>query len=93
MGLALPSASKLVDGLIVRGLMSREEHPADRRRVRLTITRRGLSVLRASRTETLTYLSEKLKDVGEDEREVIVRAMETLRTVFPARSVQKPMAK
>lgn len=93
MGLALPSASRLVDGLIGRGLMSREEHPVDRRRVRLTITHRGLSVLQASRAETLTYLSDKLRNVGDNGRETIVRAMEALRTVFPAQSVQKPVVK
>jgi len=48
MGKTLPSASRLVDGLIGRGLMSREEHPVDRRRVRLAITHRGLSIPRTS---------------------------------------------
>jgi DNA-binding MarR family transcriptional regulator len=93
MGLALPSVSRLVDGLIGRGLMSREEHPVDRRRIRLTVTHSGVLVHRASRTQTMAYLSEKLGGVSDDEREIIVRSMEILRRVFPARSEQKPEAK
>ena len=40
MGLTPPSTSRLVDNLIARGLMARNDHPADRRRVQLTVTDR-----------------------------------------------------
>lgn len=86
MGLALPSASRLVDGLITRGLMSREEHPVDRRRISLTVTSRGLAILKQSRTETLFYLSEKMKTADDSEREAVVSAMGVLRRVFSPRS-------
>lgn len=85
MGLTLPSASRLVDGLISRGLMVREEHPVDRRRIRLTVTRQGLSILNGSRMETLSYLSKKIKVVDDGDRETIVRAMRVLQKVFPQR--------
>jgi DNA-binding MarR family transcriptional regulator len=93
MGLTLPSTSRLIDGLIARGLATREEHPADRRRVRLTTTSSGLEILQASRRGTLAYLAGKLSGVGDDEREAIVRAMETLRTVFAAGSARKTVVK
>ncbi|MGA2934186.1 MAG: MarR family transcriptional regulator [Methanomicrobiales archaeon] len=82
MGLTPPSMSRLVDGLIERGLMAREDHPADRRRVRLTVTDHGLAILGASTQGTLSYLADKLSGVEADKREVIDKAMETLRTVF-----------
>jgi DNA-binding MarR family transcriptional regulator len=82
MGLALPSASRLVDGMMGHGLMSREEHPGDRRRLRLGVTRRGRSILETSRTETLAYLTEKMNGVGDDDRKAVVKAMETLRAAF-----------
>ncbi|MGA1975531.1 MAG: MarR family transcriptional regulator [Conexivisphaerales archaeon] len=93
MGLTPPSTSHLVDGLIARGLVAREGHPVDRRRVRLTITRSGLSILEASRRGTLAYLAGKLSGVSDDEREAIVRAMETLRTVFAAGAARQTVVK
>jgi DNA-binding MarR family transcriptional regulator len=87
-GLTSPSASTLVDGLLERGLMTREEHPDDRRRVRLAITGRGRAILEASSRGTMAYLSKKLSSVSADEREVIVKAMETLRSVFTSSTLK-----
>jgi len=82
MGLTPPSASRLVDGLIARDLMRREGHPADRRRVRLTVTDRGRAMLEASTKGTLSYLEDKLSGLDADSRAVIDKAAEALRTVF-----------
>ena len=82
-GLTLPSASRMVEALITRGLMTREEHPLDRRRVKLTVTERGRSLVSASKAETLAFLSEKLAGVGEGDKESVVRAMKVLRKIFP----------
>lgn len=41
LGLSLPAVSRAVDGLVKRGLCTREEHPDDRRCKRLVITKRG----------------------------------------------------
>jgi MarR family transcriptional regulator for hemolysin len=81
-GLTPPSTSRLVDGLIARGLMARNDHPADRRRVRLTVTGYGLAILEASTQGTVSYLVDKLSGVDADNREVIDKAVEALRTVF-----------
>jgi DNA-binding MarR family transcriptional regulator len=62
--------------------MAREEHPDDRRRLKLAVTRRGLSTLEASRNGTLAYLSAKLSNVSGEERELIVGAMGALRSIF-----------
>jgi DNA-binding MarR family transcriptional regulator len=82
MGLTPPSASRLVNVLISRGFMTREEHPTDRRRVKLTATTRGLAVLETCRKGTLTHLSSKLSCLAVEDIEIIVRAMQTLRSVF-----------
>jgi DNA-binding MarR family transcriptional regulator len=84
MGLTPPSTSRLVDNLIVRGLMARSDHPADRRRVRLTVTDHGMAILEASTQWTLSYLADKLSCADADNREVIDKALEALRTVFAA---------
>jgi DNA-binding MarR family transcriptional regulator len=82
MGLTPPSASALVDGLIKRGMMTREDQPDNRRRVRLVVTSRGRAILETSRRGTMAYLAEKLSNVSADNRELIVKAMQALRSVF-----------
>ena len=81
-GLTPPSTSRLVDGLIARGLMARNDHPADRRRVWLTVTGHGLAILEASTKGTVSYLADKLSGMDADTREVVDKAVEALRTVF-----------
>ncbi len=82
MGLTPPSTSRLVDNLIARGLMARNDHPADRRRVQLTVTDHGMAILEASTQGTLSYLADKLSGADADNREVIDKALDALRTVF-----------
>jgi DNA-binding MarR family transcriptional regulator len=82
MGLTLPSTSKLVDGLITRGMLTREDNPSDRRRVKLGVTNHGLVILENSRKGTLTYLTDKISSASAEDKEVIAQAMKTLRSVF-----------
>jgi DNA-binding MarR family transcriptional regulator len=63
-------------------MMTREEHPDDRRRVRLVVTSRGQAILDASTSGAMMYLAKKLNNASADDREVIVKAMRTLRLVF-----------
>jgi MarR family transcriptional regulator for hemolysin len=82
MGLTLPSTSRLVDVLIARRLLTREDNPADRRRVKLGVTSRGLTILGNSRRGTLDYLAKKLSVVSADDRKVIVEGTAAIRRVF-----------
>jgi len=86
MGLTPPSTSRLVDNLIERDLMTRTGHPDDRRRVRLAATTHGRTILQTSTEETVSYLAGKLSSVDTDNREVIDRAVEVLRTIFASRT-------
>ncbi len=82
MGLTLPSTSRLVDGLLARGMLTREDNPADRRRVKLGVTNHGLIVLETSRRGTLTYLTDKIASLSSEDREAIIKAMKAMRSVF-----------
>lgn len=84
LGLTASTTSRLVDGLIVRGLMARSDHPADRRRVMLAITGDGLAILDASAKGTVTYLADKLNGADAEDRTVIDKAVEALRIIFAA---------
>ncbi len=82
MGLTLPSTSRLVDGLIARGMLTREDNPADRRRLKLGVTNHGLTILETSRRGTLTYLANKIASLSAEDMEVIAKAMKAMRSVF-----------
>ena len=82
LGLTPPSTSRLVDGLIYRKMMTREDHPDDRRRVKLTVTNLGEKILEASRQDALTYLSTKLSNIDTEDREAIIKAMNILQPIF-----------
>jgi DNA-binding MarR family transcriptional regulator len=83
-GLALPSMSKLVDGLVTRKLVTRQTDAADRRRLTLALTRSGRTALEASRAATRACLAENLAALTEAERATVVKAMAALRPVFAA---------
>jgi len=81
-GLTLPSMSKMIDGLVARRLVSRQTHPEDRRRVTLTLTARGQTVLQVAYEATRTCLAERLAALSASERATVARAMGSLRPIF-----------
>jgi DNA-binding MarR family transcriptional regulator len=81
-GLSLPSASKLMDGLVARSLVSREGSPVDRRRVRLALTTRGKVTLREAFAAAQADLADRVAALPADERGKVGQAMRTLRSVF-----------
>jgi MarR family transcriptional regulator for hemolysin len=87
-GLTLPTMSALVDGLVTRGYVTRKTHPDDRRRMNLVLTDRGETTLRVAREGTLTEFSQRLKRLPQNERSEVIRAMRTLRELFPEEGTQ-----
>ncbi len=82
MGLTLPSMSKMMDGLVTRGLVARQEDPHDRRRVTLALTAEGRKTFDRSRKATQACMSGWLSALSEPERETVISAMEALRPIF-----------
>ncbi len=83
-GLGLPSMSKLVDGLVTRGLVARHEDRADRRRLALSLTPEGRIVLNLSRAAAEAELARTLAMLPEAERGTVAEAMGLLRGLFAA---------
>ena len=81
-GLSLPAMSRLVDGLVEKGLMERRSCQDDRRHVRLSVTESGKTTIDESRALAQQHLSKKLTHLSARERAAIVTAMSTLRDVF-----------
>ena len=86
MGLALPSVSKLVDGLVARALATRQEDRADRRRVVLRLTPAGRDTLAAARKATQQRLAARLATFSDNDRAAISQAMTLLRSAFASGS-------
>lgn len=81
-GLTLPSMSLLVEGLVERKLVSRATHATDRRRVTLTLTTHGQSVLEAAHAATRAALAEKLAALSIQDRATVAQAMQVLCSIF-----------
>lgn len=82
LGLTPPSMSKLIDGLIARRLVSRQESAADRRRITLSLTTQGRSTLERTRRHTRVRLAEALATLAAAERATVMEALAILRRTF-----------
>jgi DNA-binding MarR family transcriptional regulator len=91
-GLSLPTMSKLVDGLLGRGLLTRVEDPSDRRRVLLCLTEEGRAMLGGALAATQSYLAGLLGELLPDQQATVVEAMAALRSAFMRDSRQWPAA-
>lgn len=81
-GLTLPAMSRLVDGLVTRDLIARSASHDDRRRVDLSLTVEGKSILLDSRRLAQARLAEYLAPLSAVEKETVVRAMRLLKGIF-----------
>jgi DNA-binding MarR family transcriptional regulator len=81
-GLTLPSMSVMIDGLVERGLVTRQTSDKDRRMVVLGITERGKTTVHSAREATQTYLAGLFEDVAMADRNFVVKAMDVMRPIF-----------
>jgi MarR family transcriptional regulator for hemolysin len=88
-GITLPTTSKLVDGLVKKGLMLREFSATDRRRVVLNLTEQGRTVLEASCAAIKPGIASMLASLSEDDICVLGRAAEIIQHVFACKCDSK----
>ena len=94
LGVTLPSASRMVDGLADRGLLTRRISPSDRRYVALAVTGRGRSRVESADRATQLRLAEMLGTLPADERLAVVQVMDVLRPIFtPGRRTESHAAR
>jgi DNA-binding MarR family transcriptional regulator len=82
-GLSPAAVSKAVGKLEKMGLVDRAPSAEDRRRVGLTVSEKGHQVLRSVRSRRTIWLAERLKELGEEEKRAIERAVEPLEKLLP----------
>ena len=81
-GMAAPSASKLIDGLVSSQLVTRETDAVDRRRVVLALTPAGKRRYQAAFDTAVQFLDSRISGLPADVKEGIVESMHALRSVF-----------
>ena len=87
LGLGLPSASKVVECLVVRGLLARETSQEDRRRVVISLTDAGAQILDTAREAAMAVFSRRLAGLSEVELDVLFSVLGMLQRVIGADAV------
>lgn len=81
-GLTLPTVSKMIDGLVMKNLVTRQNSAQDRRRIILRLTLQGEQNFDSTQRATLESLVEKLKSLSPAEREGLAQSLRLLRVTF-----------
>ena len=79
---SLPTTSRLIAGLVAKGLVTRKGCCDDRRQLELAITRHGREVLDAAWTGVQKHMEEELQSLSSSERKSVCDAMKLLQTRF-----------
>jgi len=82
LGATLPTASRIVGGLVDKGLIVREGCRWDRRQVLFDLTPRGREVLQTARKAAQRQLELELSNLSPEHRRSLVGATKILKSVF-----------
>jgi DNA-binding MarR family transcriptional regulator len=69
-----PSMTRTVAALVEAGLVTRQDDPSDGRQVFISLSARGLLLLKETRRKRDAWMATRLKGISADEREVLVKA-------------------
>lgn len=93
LGLTSPTVCKMIDGMVSHRLVTRMPSSADRRKVILTLTVEGQTILEKARSGTQARLMDILAGLTPEDRDSVHHVMQLLQTLFsPAMSTQ-PVSK
>lgn len=81
-GTCLPTASRLVQGLVTKGLVVRKPSTDDRRQVQLLLTARGQKLLKVAHESNREIVAEQVARLGPTDRAAVLAAMNALQDVF-----------
>jgi DNA-binding MarR family transcriptional regulator len=76
-----PSMTKVIAGLVARGLVTRSEHPHDRRQAVVSLTAVGRSEVKETRRRRDAWLARRLAELEPEQRRVLAEASGILRRI------------
>jgi DNA-binding MarR family transcriptional regulator len=82
LGISLPTASRIVTGLVSKGYLRRHESAEDRRRCHLSLTAAGQKVLKEAYAVTQEKLEQELQQLTDVDCRDIARSLGLLGRVF-----------
>lgn len=77
-----PAMSKMVDGLVSRGLIRREPDRQDRRLIALRLTPKGSTLFRHVQKTAQKRLGEQLQSLNSSEKRSLIRALNLIESVL-----------
>ena len=84
LGLTLPSTSKLIDQLVRREMLARDDASDDRRRMNLRITEKGDALLKSAQASVRRHLAGMLNRLGATELAALHATLGLLQESFPS---------
>ncbi|MBD2499150.1 MarR family winged helix-turn-helix transcriptional regulator [Anabaena azotica] len=90
LGVTSATASATVERLVQRDLVQRIHHPQERRRIVLTLTEEGKSVLQQSLDQTRTQIADLLEGLTAEEISHVEKGLALLKNVFEQKESQPP---
>jgi len=82
LGLTPATTSKMVDGLVGKGLVNRGESMSDRRRITLALSDTGSRRMENTRKAAQVMLDGRIASLDEAQKAVIGEALRSLRSIF-----------
>lgn len=87
LGISVPAASKMADGLVERGLLGRAADAADRRRVTLALTPAGAALMKDAKKGLEARMATALSGLTAAEAATLAKALDLLRSRLDAPTV------
>jgi len=89
-GVTAATASAMVERLVRRGLVSRQADPQERRRVKLSLTQEGVTLLEGARAHARGRVAERMRLFTGEELAVLAQGLELLRHLLdPAKQEER----
>ena len=82
LGVSVPAASKMVDGLVDKGLVERASDSADRRRLSLALSPQGVATMKEAKKGLESRMAAALSSLTAAESAALAKALETLRVAL-----------
>ena len=84
LGTTLPTASRIVSGLVTKGYLRRDESAEDRRCCHLSLTTQGQRILKDAFAVTQAAMEAELQQLADGDCESIGQSLRTIGKVFSA---------
>ncbi len=81
-GISRSAASQVVDGLVGKDLVTRQQNSADRRNYRLELTERGNDLLNSVFQKNRTWMNDQMASLEPGDAAKIIQGLEILKNIF-----------